>query len=274
MDSRLKLSFVFAISHLAYGGNFCERVQNCLDNLYQYGPKLDAEIVIVELEGAGVYEAIKWHATLPTRIITVPKAVHDGLPNPHGEKFFEYIMKNVGIRRAKGTWIISTNPDNIYSPTLLDTLSEDTFDPNCFYRVNRWDVREGIVFAKNLNTGTYYTNGSSTEGERTNPDPNGLHFNAAGDFLMMRHNAWCIVCGHPESPYSLTVDGETVYAAHELDFKQVILQEPMYHQDHSRTDKYCPSWNDNKPNRGNINGPDWGLRDYKFDERTVPPLPL
>jgi hypothetical protein len=259
------LSFVFTVSHLTYGGDFCNRVQNCLANLHHYGrAHLDAEVVITELEGAGVYESVKQYRDLPTRVITVPRAIHNGLPNPHNESFFEYIMKDVGIRRAYGDFILSTNPDNLYSPELIDRLVEGKLDSSCFYRVDRSDVRDGKVFQVNKNTGTYFVGGGSTEGELTHGDPNGLHFNASGDFILAHRNAWADIKGHPEVPYSLSVDGQTVYLLAKHGYKQVILPEPMYHADHSRTPKFSPAWSDKAPYAEKQNGNDWGLQGYEL----------
>jgi hypothetical protein len=265
------LSFVFTGSNACYGGDFIQRMQNCLDNLYglleQHG--FDADVTVVEWnppkDRPRIADALDWNSKwIQTKIITVPGEVHNSLPNPHGEKFFEYVAKNVGIRRASGEFILSTNPDNIYSPELIQRLSK--LDKDCFYRVNRYDVRDGKVTAANFNTGTRYPDGSSTESELTNPDPDGLHFNASGDFILMHRDAWAAIKGHPEVPYSLTVDGQTVYLAAQEGLKQVILPEPMFHQDHSRTDKWCPPWDDNSP-WGEKNAIDWGLSELSFETR-------
>ena len=131
-------------SNAEYGGDFLGRVQNCMDNLFCLAEKhkLDADVVFVEWNPpagrARMVDAIDWsRSTLPVQIITVPKEIHDSLPNPHGEKFFEYIAKNVGIRRASGRFVLSTNPDNIYSDDLIARLAKQDLDEGCFYRVNR-----------------------------------------------------------------------------------------------------------------------------------------
>lgn len=265
------LSIVAVGSNAGYGGNFLERMQTWADSLFYLAEKhsLDCDVTVVEwnppADRPRICDAIEWNSTyIETKIITVPGSVHDGLPNPHGEKFFEYIAKNVGIRRATGQFILSTNPDNIYSPELIERLARHDLDKNCFYRANRYDIRNGQVFAANFNTGTV----PGPENERANKDPNGLHFNASGDFILMHRDAWATIKGHPEVPYSLTVDGETVYLAAKSGLKQVILTEPMYHQDHSRTSKFCPFWDDHNPH-GNMNEKDWGLPDNTFETRNL-----
>lgn len=281
------LSIVFVGSNAGYGGDFLGRVQNCIDNLYCLAEKhgLDADLIFVEwnppADRPRMEKAIDWsRATIPTRIIVVPKEVHDSLPNPHGEKFFEYIAKNVGIKRATGKFVLSSNPDNIYSDELIARLAKHDLDEDCFYRVNRSDTRDGRVFQIN------YANGTVIEGKRQdNPnsvrmEPDGLvnyiefgkipplHFNASGDFILMSKSAWETIKGHPELPYSLTLDGQTVYLATKVaGLKQVVLQESMYHADHSRTPKYCPHWNDLTP-YGTRNKT-WGFEGAEFDTRNV-----
>lgn len=265
------LSIVAVASNSGYGGNFTQRVQNWADNLFKLAEQyeLDCDVTVVEwnppLDRPRIADAMDWNSTyIQTKIVTVPSSVHANIPNPHGEKFFEYHAKNIGIRRATGEFILSTNPDNLYSPELIWRLARRDLDTKCFYRANRHDVRENKVIAINREDGTY-----TESGPPSNPNscksPAG-HFNASGDFILMHRDAWADIHGHPEVPYSLTVDGQTVYLALQEMLKQVILPEPMYHQDHSRTPKYCPAWDDSAP-WGTKNENDWGLPGHEFETR-------
>lgn len=250
------LSIVFVGSNAGYGGNFLDRMQACLDNLYGLAEKyeLDCDVTVVEWnppkDRPRIGDALDFNSTyIQTKIITVPESVHNSIPNPHGEKFFEYWAKNVGIRRAAGEFVLSTNPDNLYSPELIKRLAKHDLDKNYFYRVNRSDInKDGNVFV------THY---------KTAPE---FHFNGSGDFILMARDKWEVVKGHPEVPYSLTVDGQTVFLAAQAGLKQVILPEPMYHQDHSRTTKYFDPWDDLTPH-GKMNGDDWGFKDSTFETR-------
>lgn len=282
------LSFVFAVSNAGYGGNFLERVQNCLDNLYALAEKhkLDAEVILVEWNPPAdrplMRDAIEYNSTyIPTRIITVPKEIHDSIPNPHNEKFFEYWAKDVGIRRASGQFILSTNPDNIYSEELISRLAQHDLDPSCFYRINRSDFREGVVFIKHCAEGSFGLNGSISSDESiASPDEEGyfnypdlgrlpvLHFNASGDFILMHRDAWEAIHGHPEVSYSLTVDGQTVYLAAKEGLRQITFSENMYHQDHGRSEKYYPFWSDKTP-YGVKNDNDWGLKNLAFNTQYI-----
>jgi hypothetical protein len=271
------LSFVFTGSNRQYGGDFIQRMQNCLDNLYELIEKYecDADVTIVEWnppkDRPRLCDAVEFNNSyIQTKIITVPESVHNSIPNPHGEKFFEYWAKNVGIRRATGEFILSTNPDNLYSPELIKRLSEPNLDKNCFYRVNRYDISNLTVNGVRC-VSVNYAQGTTIDGylldnERANRSPNPLHFNASGDFILMHRDAWREIGGHPEVPYSLTVDGQTVFLAAESGLAQVTLPEPMYHQDHGRTSKHCPSWDDNSP-WGLNNAGEWGFAGVEFETR-------
>ena len=249
------LNFVFTGSNAGYGGDFISRMQACLDNLYLLAERheLDCDVTVVEwnppADRPRIVDALEWNSTrIETKVITVPQTTHDNVPNPRGEKFFEYWAKNVGIRRAAGEFVLSTNPDNIYSESLIARLAKHDLDSGCFYRVNRSDTQAGKVFI------THY---------KTAPE---LHFNGSGDFILMHRDAWESIHGHPEVPYSLTVDGQTVYLADKAGLKQVILPEPMYHQDHSRTPKYYDPWDDLAPH-GKKNDNSWGMPEADFETR-------
>jgi hypothetical protein len=54
---------------------------------------------------------------------------------------FEFIAKNVGIRRAKGEYIIATNPDIIFSRSLIKFLAKRQLSKGYFYRADRYDVK-------------------------------------------------------------------------------------------------------------------------------------
>lgn len=279
------LSVVVCGSNSRYGGNFLERMQAFVDNLFELAGRydLDADLMIVEWNPPSdrpqIHEVLELAGTIPVKIITVPRKYHESLPNPHHEKFFEYIAKNVGILRAEGEFILSTNPDNIYSSGLVKYLSDKVLRKDTFYRANRFDVRDDEIFALNFAEGSIVDRVRQSNPNTASSDVNGLvdypglgkrpilHFNAAGDFILMAREQWHQIHGHPETPYSLTVDGQTVFLAAQAGLKQVILPWPMYHADHSRTPKFCPLWSDAAPYGQRNNS--WGAENITFDERRI-----
>jgi len=246
--------------------------------------KLSMELVIVEWRTPAsvgcpsVLTAVTWPTSdIPVRVIHVPSEVHQGLPNPHGFKYFEWYPKNVGIRRSQGRFVLSTNPDDLYSEELIAYLAQEKLEEGWFYRVNRHDTQDGKVFRICRSNGTFPPTMSEEETHRVrnyvnavNWHPNAIHYNASGDFTMMSRADWFRIRGNPEQPYNNSVDGQTLYLARLNGIQQVILPYPIYHPDHVRTlnHAYCPSWDDNHPHTKQ-NGEEWGLRDKTFQETTI-----
>lgn len=90
------------------------------------------ELIVVEWnpvpERLTLSEAIDFPPScLPTRIITVPNEIHATKANSAKMGFYEYLAKNVGIARAKGEWILVTNPDIVFSEELYDWLGNGKF---------------------------------------------------------------------------------------------------------------------------------------------------
>lgn len=275
------LSIVYAGSNRGYGGDFIGRFQACIDNLFKLIAKvgLDADIIIVEWNPPDNYprisQVLNWkEKTFPVRFIEVPKEINDSIPNPNKIGFWEMWAKNVGIRRATGQFILSANPDNIYSEELLARLTN--LEEDCFYRTDCYDTINGKVFQIHCATASLIDgkpNGSpgfvvpDANGKFQYPDPVGyiepLHFNKSGDFFLMSKKNWYEMHGHPEVPYTVTSDGETVYLAAAQGWKQIVLKEPTYHVHHERDERYCPEWSDHRPH-GHKNGLTWGFKDHDF----------
>jgi hypothetical protein len=58
---------------------------------------------------------------LAVRVITVPSDLHDTLNST--SPVLEFHAKNVGIRRARGDFVLVTNPDILFSTALIDGRS-------------------------------------------------------------------------------------------------------------------------------------------------------
>jgi hypothetical protein len=54
--------------------------------------------------------------------------------------FFESTAKNVGLRRAQGTYWLVTNPDVLFSNELFRELAPHRLSPGFLYRTDRYDV--------------------------------------------------------------------------------------------------------------------------------------
>lgn len=108
---------------------------------------LPVELIIVEwnppADHPRLVDALSWSGAggdRRVRIIEVPAALHarhryaDRLP------LFQMIAKNVGLRRARGRFVLCTNIDLLFSDDLMRFLASGRLDARCLYRVDRLDV--------------------------------------------------------------------------------------------------------------------------------------
>lgn len=267
-----------------YGGDFLYRLEVFVSSLAFLCAKhrLAAELIVVEwnppVDRPFLQDALSWEKYasqyLAVRIIQVPPEIHASLPNPAKLHLFEYLGKNVGVRRARGEYILTTNPDVIFNSELVQFLSQRRLRPDCFYRIDRYDVRspvplettvdESCAFCRNNilrrmgrlgvygngNLGMYdprrwkswavYLKNRVTRYPHDYP-----HINASGDFFLSYGDNWTRLRGYPEietqgKPHG--IDGLIVHSAQWIGLKQTILSEPLrlYHQDHGRPETSKP----------------------------------
>ena len=152
-SSRPYVSFVVASRNDDYGGDLLGRMGNfitcLLDQWGRHG--LDAELVVVEwnppAQEKRLWQELPWpqrHDLGAVRFIEVPDDLHGRFENADRMPVFEYIAKNVGIRRARGEFVLATNPDILFSEELMSFLAGRRLSAGAFYRVNRYDVAGGI----------------------------------------------------------------------------------------------------------------------------------
>src|SRR5262245_13460068 len=109
-----QLSVVFAVHNPAYAGNLLGRTQTFLDGLIALANRyrLPTEVVAVEWNPhaghASFREGLSWPDALGNvelRFIEVPAEMHHRLPNADSLPIFEYVAKNVGLRRSRGRYL-------------------------------------------------------------------------------------------------------------------------------------------------------------------------
>jgi hypothetical protein len=275
-----KISIVVAARNDNYGGDFLQRMQSFTNVLIYMCEKhrLDTELIIVEWnppkENPSIANALKWPASHPhtqIRIIRVSEELHKNYPGSERLPLLEFVAKNVGVRRARGEYILATNPDIIFPDEIIKYLSATNFPPNHFYRSVRYDV----TFAPNLEQSPdeyldycnkhvsringYFGSFDNNLASRTNIRrifwswfgyflwrlkyfPLVMPFtNASGDFMMMQANYWHTLHGYPEIIGSdenglFHIDTFLVWEALFLGLKQVRLNNRLriYHMEHGR----------------------------------------
>jgi hypothetical protein len=339
VSDRPKISFVFAVHDLEYGGDLLASTQRHLDALIELANRyrLLSEIVIVEWnpqqDQARFRESLRWpddlgHVCL--RFVEVPAEIHRALPNADQLPIFEYIAKNAGLRRARGQFLLATNPDLFYSPALIRWLARTSLSPERFYRVDRRDLSEEIPGDLSLPRqlrfcsehvahvhalfGSYrpgdadsvrrlrdeyercILDTASVERWTDTPDArlvlpaDGLHRNAAGDFLLMGREWWHRLRGYPELYTHAHIDAILCWVASSAGVVQEILPSRcrLYHQAHHRTShvdfpqtdwrpwyqRYEETLRQGPSHPGSpmvVNLPDWGLANEVLPEWQATP---
>ncbi|MCZ2442407.1 MAG: hypothetical protein LC101_01305 [Flavobacteriales bacterium] len=143
------LSIVMTARNDGHGGNLRERINAslivwsalCLEYI------LSIEILLVEWNPLPSHPPLRdiidhnYNNTyVRLRIITVPASVHSQADKEDPLAFHQMIAKNVGIRAAKGLFILCTNIDVFPDSNLIQLLAERELEENTFYRALRADI--------------------------------------------------------------------------------------------------------------------------------------
>lgn len=148
MESEIHLSLVATSRNDNHGGYLTQRMQHFVDGFVAQCRRhaLRAELIMVEWnppqDRRPLAEELAWPAErgpCEIRIVTVPRELHGALA--HGDKLplFQMIAKNVGIRRARGRFVLATNIDILFSDEVM-RLMRDALRDGHLYRVERYDV--------------------------------------------------------------------------------------------------------------------------------------
>lgn len=268
----LYLSIVVVGRHDGFAKGFEKRAQIFLDalaNQTQKVPLASYEIVFVDYatpsEATSLSEVFTVHPSIRDKIkfVNVPAKSHVQLCRKLNTSisFLEYIAKNIGIRRAKGRYILTTNPDILFSTDFFDQIEAEEFNDGVLYRASRWSAKPGtekeyspdqITEAMNdletldsLNikpacpnevTGTTWEVSASTIVNDAWPC-------GAGDFLLLSRDMWFAVQGFNEYPGNAHVDA--VFLGKLMKFVpgyiRHTLRTPIVHQSHPEQNSFRPS---------------------------------
>ena len=272
-----------------YGVDFVGRLNTFIRHLdHQVGNTKDfAELVIVEwnpLRDRSPLKDVIVPTGMPVRIITVSPEIHDaiGATSP----VLEFFGKNTGIRRSRGEFVLSTNPDILFSNTLINMIKTRSLRRDCLYRVDRYDFHsEGIQYLDPasmidfalsrtfvahtagtsipVNPGTAWTSLPATQG-----DP--PHTNACGDFMLAARDAYFRAGGLHEIPnQKWHVDSFSLFRLLDCGLIPMVWKSPscIFHQHHERKGADAP-WDSNRARemgrtRGDL---DWGLGNHELPE--------
>jgi hypothetical protein len=227
------VSVVMVLRNDDYGGRLLDRFMMSISTLSSLAlfHGLRMELVVVEWnppdDRPSIRDVVDWPKTLQNiTFVRVGSHVHQNL----GCKGWEYEGKNLGVSVAKGRFILATNSDIIFSGALVRYMSEQNLCEDCYYRVNRHDVMDPILFEDDSTLAemerhyeihsirrlrswglewhpladgpTPHVEGKDSleayHGRNQPKNPNGeriqrlglLHHTAAGDFMLMHRRHW------------------------------------------------------------------------------------
>jgi len=272
---------------------------------------LKAELVVVEWnppqDRERLQTAIKWkphNEYYKVRIIEVPSEIHRKFLYSERVPLYEFIGKNVGIRRAKGEYVLATNPDIIFTEPLIIWLSIGAISPIKYYRTTRYDVESPLPSFNSLDILFNYCSSHVVQINSYNDTHSGLKqncfyyldkilwklkhptyarpfTNASGDFLLMHRKHWQDLNGYLElvgadSSGRLHIDSMILFMAMYHGLKEVRLNEALriYHQEHSRQSGIIPyskeieeTYSSLSKNKNiNLNDETWGLGNVNLNE--------
>jgi hypothetical protein len=193
---RPHLSVVVTGRNDDYGGGFADRLlQTAAFNVARLmSTGLDVELVFVEwnpLAGRRLLSYAVLEQFSCARAFVVSADVHELYSRNPAMSFHEMPAKNVGIRHARGEWIVATNADVLIDDALCTVIAGRDLPAGGLYRARRidlaastpWELRDDPAYRL-----------PSGEGRLT-PSP---VLGAAGDFCLAHRALWNDLRGYDE----------------------------------------------------------------------------
>ena len=257
------LSIVITGRNDDYGQDFLGRLRLFVRHLdWQVQRYADLiELIVVEwnplADRDALVEILPTTRWLTVRVITVPADVHATLNSPM--PVLEFLGKNTGIRRARGQFVLATNPDVLFTQDMIDWLATRQLRSDYVYRTDRYDFRgdgnsqwldheileraRAQIFIMHSMDGPASVSVPVSSPTSLAGLPRGrarsdiMHTNAAGDFILTSREAMFTIRGlYEDVKRRWHVDSISLYRFHWAGIKQQVLQSPccILHQDHPR----------------------------------------
>lgn len=280
-----------------YGDDFVGRINTfvrSLDHQTSSHPGV-FELIIVEWNPLDGYtplaDVVDDTHHLPVRVVTVSAELHNTIGTEH--PVLEFHGKNVGIRRARGEFVLVTNPDIIFTQQLIDEIAKQRLRLDTVYRTDRYDFHtEGIcdVDSKDLqdfaveHTFVVHAMADATsvsepvhENERTldllprsGIAADAWHTNGCGDFMLAAREVFFTVRGMYETiQHRWHVDSISLMRFGTAQIKQQVWVSPLcvFHQHHDRRPQDVAFGSlDIKGLAAQPGTTDWGFKDQDLPE--------
>jgi hypothetical protein len=299
------VSIVLTGRNDGYGGDFVARFFRTLRfNLQQFlAHGITHELVFVEwaplqdrpLLVERIFDEVPELAADCCAWYVVDPLYHEALSlNPRLE-YLEFPAKNVGIRRARGEFILTSNCDVFFGRHIIDVLAQRALESRVLYRAPRHDI--------DLPAGCTAIDWSLLEdpavlagpAHRLKPPFMG---SATGDFVLLDRDSFHDIRGFNEiyRVARIGIDRNVLVKALSMGFRIADIGSPVYHVNHEGSYRLNPMayagreqeapWGDRRWHAGGvsyINAESWGLAaaptrlgrrctHLDFDWDAVPPL--
>jgi hypothetical protein len=299
------ISIVVTARHDNYGGPYTERIIrplafNCT-RLSEAGIRF--ELILVEWDPVPgrplLSELLTAHLpqftnTVIRRIVVAPEYQVALTQNPKAG-YFEYIAKNVGIRRAAAPFVLVTNVDVLLGREVLGAIAAGRLAPATIHRAARVDIKLGL----DPTDLTWETLEDPENHDRRPTLEPPLYSGAAGDFLLADRDTFHRLRGFNEVYRAARsgIDLNFLVKAYGAAVPIADIGGPVYHINHVGSMRISKALHDGSAtdtpwgnmrwhSRGVVyNNPDgWGLADapvrmrsdgamfLEFDWTAMPPL--
>lgn len=266
----MKISAVIIGRNDNYGGNLNERATYCLNTMCE----VFDEVVYIDWNSNNIPLNQEVKITNKNLVpITVTKEMVKYILKDNynsAQPCCEVLARNIGIRRATGDIIVSTNIDIIpdIKENLINTFSTIQSNEFCVVRRKNIDRLELDNIFKSLNYNyndlIINMNKVSYLQEPFHEDKRIL-INCCGDFQVARKETWYKLKGFNEKMFKrMFADGEIQIRATLNDIKLRALEDlSIYHINHYRNHYHNSNdWNDMINTSKNVNDNNWGASNF------------
>lgn len=241
-----------------YMSDFRERLYATIEWNIRY---LVSEVVFVEWNPPADRELLADALTRRfscLRAYVVSRETHQSVCENQNVKLLEYHAKNVGIRRARSPWIMTTNADAAVGLDTVNTLMTSTLDPRVAWTAERVDIpwredqQDEIGLLGSLRYRRVIPYQSLGTGEFCLASKELWHHIRGYDELMVKHRFGCDIRGTAQMlAHGATIrkTGSVLHLSHPTSCTESIQP----HHGEAATLDGLPYQN----------GDDWGLGNYK-----------
>jgi hypothetical protein len=147
------LSLVVTARNDDHGGNPLGRMQAFVSGWIAQAKRhgIPSELILVEWnpppDRPRLHQVLQWpddFGPCRVRVIEVPAELHRRYAHAEALALYQMIAKNVGIRRARGQFVLATNIDILFSDELAAFFAARRLGDGRMYRIDRHDAMSDI----------------------------------------------------------------------------------------------------------------------------------